>query len=157
MNIAEFFISPEECEDITNFVYKEKKYWTKDLNNVKSLTSGFRPDYDFMHDIGKHCCNEVLPKLTKFNKWRKSCWWINFYEPGHFTDPHVHTPEDFSMIIIVKPALETYCLKFETENTNYMVEEKQGLCLLFESSLKHSVNPVDSDRITIAMDFRKNQ
>ena len=157
MNITEFFITPEECEEITNFVYKEKNNWTKNLNNVKSLTSGFSPDYDFLHNIGKHCCNEVLPKLTKFHSWKKSCWWVNFYEPGHYTHSHVHIPEEYSMIIIVKPSLGSYCLKFETEYTKYMVEEKQGLCLLFESSLAHSVEPVKSDRITIAMDFVKNQ
>ena len=61
------------------------------------------------------------------------------------------------MIVIVKPALEKYCLNFHTEFSSYKIEERQGLCLLFESSLKHSVDPVSSDRITIAMDFRKNQ
>ena len=157
MKLIELSISQKDCEEITNFVYQEKKKWKKDLNNVKALSSGFYPDYDFMHDIGDFCCKNVLPKETNYPHWHKSCWWVNLYEKGHYTNPHHHNPEEYSMIVIVKPALEKYCLNFHTEFSSYKIEERQGLCLLFESSLKHSVDPVSSDRITIAMDFRKNQ
>lgn len=155
MNLTEFLLPQQDCEIITDFVLQEKTKWEKDLNNVKSLTSGFNPNYEFLHNIGNWCCKNLLPSVSNYNHWEKSCWWVNFYEKGHYTTPHVHLPEHYSAIIIVKPALESYCLKFETESTNYMVEEKQGLGLLFESYLKHSVEPVKDERITIAMDFVK--
>jgi|TARA_E500000318_G_C3400194_1_gene149540 hypothetical protein len=157
MNLFEFVLPQKDCENITNFVYKEKTKWKKDLNNVKSFTSGFCPDYDFLHDLGDICCNNILPTLTNHSKWQKSCWWINLYEKGHYTNPHRHTPETYSMIVIIKPALEKYCLNFHTEFSTYKVEESQGLCLIFDSRLSHSVDPVQSERITIAMDFVKNQ
>ena len=157
MRLIELLLPQKDSEGITDFVYQEKKNWKKDLNNVKALSSGFDPDYDFLHDIGDYCCKNVLPQATNFPHWQKSCWWINLYEKGHYTNPHNHNPEEYSMIMIVKPALEKYCLNFHTEFSTYKIQERQGLCLLFESSLKHSVDPVGSDRITIAMDFRKNQ
>ena len=84
MKLIELSISQKDCEEITNFVYQEKKNWKKDLNNVKALSSGFYPDYDFMHDIGDFCCKNVLPKETNYPHWHKSCWWVNLYEKGHY-------------------------------------------------------------------------
>lgn len=154
MEITEFTLSKETCEHFTEFVYQEKHKWAKDLNNVKSLTSGFNPDYAFLHNLGYFVCENILPKITNYKFWRKTCWWVNFYEEGHFTNPHIHEPEEYSMIVIIKPAKgDKYYLTFITENTSYKVKETEGLCLLFKSNLVHSVDPVDSDRITIAMDF----
>jgi len=157
MNIFEYILPQKDCEKITNFVYEEKKNWKKDLKNVKALTSGFNPDYDFLHDMGNFCCKNILPQITNHNGWIKSHWWINLYEKGNYTNPHIHTPEVYSMIVIIKPALEKYCLNFHTEFATYKIEESQGLCLIFDSHLIHSVDPVQSERITIAMDFVKNQ
>ena len=157
MNLIELSLPQEDCEKITDFVYREKINWKKDLKNVKALSSGFNPDYYFLHNIGNFCCKNILPHATNYDYWKKSCWWINFYEKGNYTIPHVHIPEQYSMIIIIKPALEKYCLNFHTKFSTYKIEERQGLCLLFESSLEHSVDTVQSERITIAMDFVKNQ
>ena len=154
--LAEFFIEEQSCEDITKFVYEEKVYWSKDLKNVKSLTSGYNPDYEFLHDIGTFCSNNILPEITKIHSWKKSWWWINFYEKGHYTAPHIHKPEEYSMIVIVKPSINN-CLNFKIKGKKHKIKEQQGLCLIFNSDIEHWVDPVKSERITIAMDFVKNQ
>ena len=51
LKILTTFIRPELNNTIKNFVYKEKHNWKKDLNNVKALTSGFNPDYQFFDDL----------------------------------------------------------------------------------------------------------
>ena len=147
-----FNLPKNDCINIANFVYQEKDNWEKDLNNVKSLTSGFRPDYKFLHDIGDWCINNILPKINNSNKWEKSCWWVNYYKKGDYTDPHHHHPEEYSLIIIIKPSKKN-CLYFLNNDKKHYVEEKEGLAILFKSDVEHGVEPVDDDRITVAMDF----
>jgi hypothetical protein len=151
--IIEFYLPKNDCLNISNFVYQEKDKWAKDLKNVKSLTSGFNPDYKFMHDIGYYCCDEILPKKTDIKKWRKTYWWMNFYEKGHYAARHHHNPEYYSMIIIIKPSTNN-CLNLNIEDRDIIIEDKDGLSLIFPSTIDHWVDPVESDRITIAMDFR---
>tara|TARA_R100001086_G_scaffold164827_1_gene89073 strand:- start:660 stop:1130 length:471 start_codon:yes stop_codon:yes gene_type:complete len=150
----EFYLPKNDCINISNFVYQEKSKWSKDLKNVKSITSGFNPNYQFLHDIGDYCCEKILPENTDFKKWKKTHWWINFYEKGHYAVPHHHMPEEYSMIMIVKPSTNN-CLKFVYDDKEHVVQEKQGLSLIFTSSIEHSVDPVESDRISIAMDFKQ--
>ncbi len=147
-----FDLPHNDCINISNFVYQEKDKWKKDLNNVKSLTSGFRPDYQFLHDIGNYCAENILTKINNKNKWEKSCWWINFYQKGHFAKPHHHDPEEYSLIIIVKPTTNN-CLYFVIDNEKHYVEEKEGLAIMFKSNVEHGVDKVNGDRITVAMDF----
>jgi len=155
MNLFEFVLPQKDCENITNFVYQEKINWIRDLENVKALTSGYNPDFAFLHDMADFCCKNILPQITNHDRWEKVHWWINLYEKGNYTTKHIHRKNHYSMIIIIKPALEKYCLNFHTKFATYKVEERQGLCLIFDASLEHSVDPVQSDRITIAMDFHK--
>ena len=106
-----------------------------------------------MHDIGYYCCDEILPKKTDIKKWRKTYWWMNFYEKGHYAARHHHNPEYYSMIIIIKPSTNN-CLNLNIEDRDIIIEDKDGLSLIFPSTIDHWVDPVESDRITIAMDFR---
>jgi len=155
-NSAEFFIPEKDCDIIEEFIHLEKDNWQKDLNNVKALTSGFNPDYGFIHDTGRFICKDILPKITNHMKWKKSCWWVNFYKKGNYTDYHIHLPEEMSCIIIVKET-KNDCLYFYQNQESFLIKEQRGLGLLFPSSVPHSVSKVDSDRITIAIDFVKNQ
>ena len=93
IKIIEFYLPKSDCKKITEFVYQEKDKWKKDLKNVKSLTSGFNPDYKFLHDIGDYCCKEILPKNIGFDNWVKTYWWMNFYEKGQYAELHHHNPE----------------------------------------------------------------
>jgi hypothetical protein len=156
VTFTKFILPKNDCVNISNFVYQEKDNWKKDLNNVKSLTSGFNPDYKFLHDIGDFCCSKILSNFENNTSWKKSCWWINFYNKGNYANPHRHLPEEYSMIIIIKPS-ENNCLHFKVDEKDTLIKEQEGLSLIFKSNLQHWVDPVNSDRITIAMDFVKNQ
>ena len=154
IKIIEFYLPKSDCKKITEFVYQEKDKWKKDLKNVKSLTSGFNPDYKFLHDIGDYCCKEILPKNIGFDNWVKTYWWMNFYEKGQYAARHHHNPELYSMIMIIKPSINN-CLNFKIQDENRLVQDKEGLSLIFPSTIEHWVDPVESDRISIAIDFRR--
>ncbi len=147
-----FEIPHNDCVNISNFVYQEKDNWEKDLKNVKSLTSGFNPDYQFLHDIGDFVIENILPKVNNSHKWKKSSWWVNYYQKFNWTKLHHHQPEEYSLIIIIKPSINN-CLYFMINDKKQHVEEKEGFAILFKSDALHGVDKVKSDRITVAMDF----
>ena len=47
-------------------------------------------------------------------------------------------------------------LYFKINDKDFEVDDEEGLCLIFNSKVEHWVEPVDSDRITISMDFKYN-
>tara|TARA_R100000664_G_scaffold33610_1_gene51223 strand:+ start:1574 stop:2047 length:474 start_codon:yes stop_codon:yes gene_type:complete len=154
-DLIEFYLPKDNCMEISKFVYQEKDSWVKGLNNVKSKTSGFDANYKFLHNIGDHCCNNILPKVTDHETWNRVSGWVNFYEKGDHTLKHHHLPEHYSMIGIIKPSKKN-CLYFKINDKNFEVDDEEGLCLIFNSKVEHWVEPVDSDRITISMDFKYN-
>jgi len=149
-----FFLSYVINKNFNNTIKKEiyglKKYWKKDLKNVKALSSGFQPSYLFFDIIKKELTNELYKILNK--KYKPSYWWANFYEPGHFTKLHRHSPEKISSIVIIKPD-KSNPLYFDLKHGILQVKEEEGLVLLFDSQIDHGVNICKEERISLAMDF----
>ena len=147
-------ISKEFNEIIKKDIFLFKEQWKKDLKNVKALTSGFNPSYSFF-DILKKDLTQALSEITKI-KLKPSTWWANYYEVGHFADPHIHRPEYISSIIFIKID-ETNPLYFDLNPGILNVEEEEGLILSFDSNILHGVKPCKNSRITLAMDFVKDE
>ena len=151
MFFSSYEINKNFNDSIKKEIYGLKKNWCKDLNNVKALTSGFDPSYLFLNIIKKQLTSELF-KITN-KKFQPSCWWANFYEPGHFTKLHHHKPELISSIIIIKSS-KSNPLYFDLKPGILQVKEFDGLVLFFDSEMSHGVNICDEERITLAVDFR---
>jgi hypothetical protein len=145
-----FKINNDFKETIKKEITGYKKFWKRDLNNVKALTSGFFPEYQFI-DILKKQLSEHLFNVKKIN-YTPSVWWANYYEINHYAEIHSHQPEDVSSIIFIKTD-KSNPLYFDFEPGILTVQEEEGLVLLFDSKIKHGVLKCKNERITIAMDF----
>ena len=153
MFFSSFKIEKKLNESIKQEVLHLKKDWSKDLNKVKALTSGFRPDYKFFDIIKSKIIKRLLDVTNK--KFKPTDWWANFYEIGHFANSHHHKPEHISSIVFIKTGKNSP-LYFDLEPGILRVKEEEGLVLLFDSRFKHGVDPIQEERITLAVDFVKN-
>tara|TARA_R110002020_G_scaffold131229_2_gene293531 strand:- start:1123 stop:1665 length:543 start_codon:yes stop_codon:yes gene_type:complete len=157
-----FKLPLEDCNEISEWVYKAKNTWKRDLNNVKALTSGFNPDCKFIKRLNEIYARDVLPKIENAS-WESTWSWINFYSRGNYTLPHQHRPEDYSSIITIKRGNNHHKLCWHNDDHKEIYNndnlEETGMCLIFSSDLNHSVRIVDDDRITISLDFirKKNE
>ena len=153
MFFSSFKINKELNDIIKQEILHSKKNWSKDLNKVKALTSGYKPDLKFF-DILKFKITERLKEITN-KEFKPTDWWANFYEVGHFANSHHHKPEHISSIIFIKTDKHNP-LYFDLEPGILRVNEEEGLVLLFDSRFKHGVDPTKEERITLAIDFIKN-
>ena len=153
MFFSSFKINESFCKNIETEIYGLKKYWYKDLNYVKSLTSGFKPPYLFFEVLNNQL-SEHLSKITG-ESWEASNWWANLYEPGDYSDIHHHEPKDISCIVFIKTS-STNPLFFDFKPGIINVEENDGLVLFFDSSLHHGVKKCEKERITLAVDFTRS-
>tara|TARA_R100001509_G_scaffold101012_1_gene59087 strand:- start:361 stop:849 length:489 start_codon:yes stop_codon:yes gene_type:complete len=153
MLITSYEINKKFANTIKEEIYGIKKHWYKDLNNVKALTSGFEPSYLFFDIIKKQLTSQLF-KITN-TPLKPSCWWANFYEPGHYTKLHHHNPEIISSITIIK-ADKSNPLYFDLKPGILQVQEYDGLVIFFDSKLHHGVNVCKGERITLAVDFVKS-
>ena len=151
MFIHSFKINKNFKETIKTEILGLKNNWKKDLKNVKALNSGYKPKYLFFSILNKHLSNELL-KVTK-KKFKPSWWWANFYDIGDYTNSHNHSPEAISSIIFIKTG-ESNPLFFNLDPGILRIQEEEGLVLLFDSRLKHGVDPCRNKRITLTVDFR---
>tara|TARA_R100001443_G_scaffold792_1_gene3139 strand:+ start:1477 stop:1968 length:492 start_codon:yes stop_codon:yes gene_type:complete len=133
-------------------ILKNKKSWTKDLINVKSLTSGFNPNLGFFKQISDEIA-EYLKKDTG-NDYYPIRWWANYYKKGDHTEKHNHVPEDVSVIVIIKASKENVLTFYNHSNNTFKVSEEDGLTLIFPSTTYHSVDKCDGRRVSLAIDFK---
>jgi len=149
-----FLTSFKLNEKFTNTIKTEllglKNYWKKDLNNVKALTSGFKPDYFFFEILKQQLCEKIFD-ITKI-KHKPTWWWANYYDVGDHADLHMHSPEHFSSIIFIKTD-KSNPLYFDFNPGILRVKEEEGLVLIFDSKLHHAVDICQEQRITLALDF----
>jgi len=150
MFIGCFKLNKKFKETIETEILGLKKHWKKDLNNVKAFSSGWDPDYPFFDVLKKQIANVAFER-TKL-KFKPSTWWVNFYEPGHFTKQHHHSPEHLSSITFIKTD-NTNPLYFDLNPGILRVEEEEGLVLIFDSRTDHGVDKCKNKRITLAVDF----
>ncbi len=150
MFLTSFKINNNFKETIKTEILGLKKNWKKDLNNVKALTSDFFPNYFFFDILKKQISNKLFD-YTK-EKFKPSCWWANYYDIGHYADIHSHQPEHISSIILIKTD-KTNPLYFNLNPCILRVEEEEGLVLLFDSKIDHGVDFCKSPRISLAIDF----
>lgn len=153
MFFSSFKINKELNDSIKQEIYYLKNDWSEDLNNVKALTSGYKPKYKFF-DIIKSQITQRLFEVTN-KRFKPTDYWANFYKIGHFADTHHHKPEHISSIVFIKTS-KNNPLYFDLEPGILRVEEEEGLVLLFDSRFKHGVNVIQEERITLAIDFIKN-
>jgi len=159
MFISSFKINEKFNDTIKREIYGLKNSWKLDLKNVKALSSGFNPPYLFF-DIIKNQLSKHLSDITN-KQFRSSCWWANFYEPGHYTKPHCHKPEDISSIIFIKTG-KSNPLYFDLNPSSLRIpgilriQEYEGLVLFFDSKLIHGVDKCSEERITLAVDFKQS-
>ena len=59
-------IDPKLNTNIKKYIYAKKHKWKKDLNNVKALTSGFNPRYNFFNELYDFSY-KILKKIPKKN------------------------------------------------------------------------------------------
>ena len=147
-----FKINNNFKETIKTEILSLKKNWKKDLNSVKALSSGFFPNYIFFDILKKQLIHKLYD--LKKTKYKSSVWWANYYNIGHHAEIHSHQPEDISSIIFIKTA-KSIPLYFDFEPGIFNVKEEEGLVLLFDSKIKHGVNRCKENRITLAIDFIK--
>ena len=150
LNIVVTSIQPALNNAIKNFVYEEKHKWKKDLKNVKALTSGFNPHYQFFDHLYDFSY-QILKKLTT-REWKKSSWWANYYSKSHYCDPHDHKPETLSAVVIVKSSPKNP-LYFIENNKKYDIKEQDGMMLFFDSAYFHGVKACENERVTCSLDF----
>ena len=151
MFITSFYLNKNFNNTLQKEIYGLKKSWQKDLNNVKAFSSDFCPNYDFF-DVIKGRLADHLKNVTQ-REFKPSCWWANFYEPGHYTTIHRHEPEYISSIVIVKGD-KSNPLYFDINPGVLRVNDSDGLVLLFDSTINHAVDICKEERITLAVDFR---
>jgi len=154
---------------IKDIVEKEKEFWKDGLKNVKAKTSGFDGlRYPIVQEIGDFCCASILPKISKEVNWKSNNWhceegWINYYQKGDYTRPHVHNRRDYCAVLIVEPgegnlkfhdpkSIHTV-LKFFENNFDRTINEEEGTLIFFPSWLYHSVSECKKERITLAFNF----
>lgn len=157
------------CDAINLIVEKESSKWQKDYINVKALTSALNyRQHPLVNKIGQFIASTILPDIGKICNWRPLKFrlyesWINFYQKGDKADLHVHSPCDYSAVLITKSSenslifkdtkqVHGYLAKQEYENIE-RINEKKGRLILFPSSIFHGVDEVKSDRITVAFNF----
>ena len=150
LKIQVTFINPKLNTEIKNFVYKNKSKWKKDLNNVKALTSGFNPKYKFFDKLYNFSYKYIKKHTSQ--KFKRSCWWANYYSKTDSCKPHNHKPEVLSAILIVKSS-DQHPLYFVNNDQKYNIEEKDGMILFFNSMSIHGVEKCTDERITCALDF----
>tara|TARA_R110002012_G_scaffold91842_1_gene223160 strand:- start:534 stop:1019 length:486 start_codon:yes stop_codon:yes gene_type:complete len=153
LNIQATSINPKLNTEIKNFVYKNKDKWQKNLKNVKALTSGFKPKYKFFDKL-YNFSYKYIKKYTS-TKFKRSCWWVNYYSKTDFCEPHNHRPDALSSILIVKSSTQNP-LYFIDNNKKYIIEEKDGMLLFFNSLCVHGVEKCNDERITCTLDFIVN-
>ena len=154
LEIGMTHIDPKLNANIKKYIYAKKHKWKKDLNNVKALTSGFNPKYNFFNELYDFSY-KILKKYTK-EEWQKSCWWASYYNKSNYCLPHCHNPEILSSILIVKASSENP-LYFLHKGKKHIIEEKDGMILYFNSSATHGVEKCKNTRITCALDFIRKE
>lgn len=99
----------------------------------------------------------VLPQNAELT----SIWW-NHYSPGDYARPHNHTRSDFSgvYIVLMNEMNKTMFHSFGTSynlpwNTETFVANKitEGQVMIFPSSLIHSVEPCEQERVIVSFNL----
>ena len=168
------FFSIEECEEIKEYAYKKEKELIKKVDYINygktstqkynnSITTNNFNQYNFFKDNPVYA--DRLVNLLK----EKECpleWpimiqsWINIYRKGDGIGWHGHQGNGFSFNIFIdgNPLPGTAYLligrfgglknKYDLNVVNF--ENKKGYMQIFPSNTYHKVDPVSSERITVA-------
>lgn len=145
-------INSDFNKDIYKSITKEKKTWKKNLNKVKAFTSGNLPRKQYFKTLSDDIIKTL--KEQNGNNYEMVKWWANYYEKGHHTIKHNHTGEDISSILIVKGSKYNPLTFYDKSGEKIKIVEKDGLLLIFEGHVEHSVDVCKDSRVTLAMDFR---
>ncbi len=173
-NIFSTVLDKVYCDEINSIVEKDQDQWESNLKNVKAKTSGWDGlRYPIVQEIAKFACDKLLPSIGEVKKWKYNNWvtgesWINFYQKGDAADLHNHFFSDYCGVFITKTSSSTlrfvtplavhgyYKEKFETENYGEGITEREGLFILFPSYVFHEVSECQSDRISVAFNFKND-
>lgn len=81
--------------------------------------------------------------------------WATVNPKGAFNGPHAHTETVWSCVYYVKVPTPVAALVMHEGSYPTRVEPKAGQLLVFDGSLRHSVEPnlADEDRVSIACDW----
>ena len=166
------FFSIEECDEIKKYAY-EKEIILKKIDYISygktpakkyntSITTNNFDEYNFLKDNPIYA-DRLLNLLKKTNaplEWPilVQCW-VNIYREGDGIGWHYHYGNGFSFNIFVDGNLSpgpAYVLagkeggldKYDMKIKNF--ENKKGYMQIFPSSTYHKVDPVNSERITVA-------
>ncbi len=171
-----FYLKIDEkfCNKIEEKVLLDKQNWSKGLENVNALTSGWDglEKYSELQEISNFICQNILIKIGESQNWKYNNWsireaWINFYKKEDFAEIHTHGSADFCGVLIILPGNGN--LKFsrteavEQKTKKFMniydekINEEKGTLILFPSYLYHQVENCAGDRISIAMNFINNE
>ena len=159
------FFNIEECERIKEYAYKKEielreKAPTERYNN--SITTNNYNQYNFFEDHPVYA--DRLVNLLK----EKECpieWpillqsWVNIYREGDGIGWHYHYGNGFSFNIFIDgdPSPGPVYLftghdcglnEYEMKAAN--LKNKKGYMQIFRSSIFHKVDPVNSERISVA-------
>ena len=159
------FFSNEECEEIKKYAYKKetelKEKAPKEEYNNSITTNNFNK-YNLLRDNPIYADRLVsLLKETKCPiEWPIMIQsWVNIYREGDGAGWHYHYGNGFSFNIFVDGDVSpgtVYLLagkedgldKYDLKIKNF--KNKKGYMQIFPSLTYHKVDPVNSERITVA-------
>lgn len=158
------------CNALIEKVINDKDKFIRGLVNVNALTTGWDGlrKYQELRDIGYWISKSILPEIGKLQKWKYNNWrcstaWINFYEKGDTARLHNHKFEDYSGILILEPGngnlmfvspdevFNNYRPFYNPESKK--VNEKKGTLILFPDYMFHQVTDCEKQRISVAFNF----
>ena len=167
MLIKDFpFFTSEECDEIKQYAYKKEKELKGssplEVYN-KSITTNNYDRYNFFEDHPVYA-----ERLVDFLKTTNSPleWpimvqsWVNIYRKGDGIGWHGHQGNGFSFNIFIdgdsSPGASYLLIgrfgglknKYDINAINF--ENKKGYIQIFPSHIFHKVDPVSSERITVA-------
>lgn len=117
-------------------IWEESRMFDTLINKIgNTLALNIPPEPNFMHSLG-------------------DCWGA-IYKKDSFTDLHQHGLNNFSFVYYLKASSKSSPLEFPL--SNYIVQPKDDLLVIFPSFLPHSVPKQieDEDRICIAGNFKE--
>tara|TARA_B100001996_G_scaffold261357_1_gene203586 strand:+ start:61 stop:558 length:498 start_codon:yes stop_codon:yes gene_type:complete len=129
-----------------------KKYPESDTSNVKAWHSHFdthhkEPKFNILID-------RIMDKSKDFIKIKCNLhplnFWVMEYEKGNHTLKHNHWPATLSGVYYIDVEENSSPIIFED---NYTVKPKNGMLLLFPSTVNHEVPPSGGKRIVASFNL----
>jgi hypothetical protein len=110
-----------------------------------------KPYFDIVKEVIKEHLDTFI-RLAKFESYRTSNIWFQYYEKGDYHGIHVHSGSMYSNVYYVQLDKNSPKTTFTSYNQTFEVEVEEGDIITFPSFLKHESKPnmIDLPKVSIA-------